>query len=143
MTTQKINLGSYTLQATGNLDAKGRPVFRIPRVEVKALYAELSSGGKVVSATFRKKNGDLRTMVGRKGAWRKAVEANRTGRHRDLGASFPQYETVLEMAPAVRTPKGRIAAVTSQFRNFNLDTLSLLKGQGHVFEVEGPPCYSR
>jgi len=143
MKTQKINLGSFSLIPSGDIDGKGRPIFRIPRAEAKKLYRDLSAHGKVVSATFRKKNGDLRTMVCRNGAWRMAVAANRTGKHRDLGATFPQYETVLEMVPVVRSPKGKIAATACQFRNFNLDTLSVLKGLGHVFEIVGEPCFAR
>lgn len=145
----KINLAEYDLEPMDALDLKGRPIFQVKRENVKRLIRGLGKAGEVVSVTFRKQpkktqqRGDIRKMTGRFGCHRKAVQFNKTGENRNTHANFPQYERIFETNLPERDVLGRFrVGVEGQFRTFNLDTLTTIRGKDHVFVVVGNPCYA-
>ena len=144
----KIDLGKYNLQPMGALDLEGRPIFQVPREQVRGLVKALGEGGKMVAVTFRKQpkrkgeQGEIRRMTGRFGCHKKAAEFNKTGVNRNTHADFPQYERIMETTAGIRDLKGRFRSPECQFRTFNLDTVQTVRGKGHTFVVTGDPCYA-
>jgi hypothetical protein len=97
---------------------EGKPIYEVQRSQVKPLIRGLGRRGRLLSVTFRKKDGSARKMTGRYGCHKKAAELNKTGVNRNTHADFNQYERLMETTPGIRDTKGR------------------------VFVVKGAPCYS-
>lgn len=144
----RIDLSTFDLKSMDMLDIKDRPVYEVSRNQVKRLVRHLGKGGTLITVTFRKQpkgkafQGPIRRMTGRYGCHRKAAEFNKTGVNRNTHADFPQYERIMETTSGIRDLKGRFTAPECQFRTFNLDTLTTIRGKGHTFIVTGQPCYS-
>ncbi len=144
----RIDLSGFDLKPMDLLDIKGRPVFEVKREQVKGLVRALGKGGTLITVSFRKQpkrkefQGAIRRMTGRYGCHKKAAEFNKTGVNRNTHADFPQYERVMETTAGIRDMKGRFCAPECQFRTFNLDTLTTVRGKGHTFIVTGNPCYA-
>lgn len=121
---------------------ENKPIYEVHRSQVKPLIRALGKRGRMLSVTFRKKDGSARKMTGRYGCHKKAEEFNKTGVNRNTHADFPQYERLMETTAGIRDTKGRFRNPECQFRTFNLDTLMTVRGAGRVFVVTGNPCYS-